>query len=171
MDAESWGQTKRRAWMVRGQERQAQMAWNQGGRRHPLGSPPSAPFPKGPGATHPFSQPLGFLPHQQVALPNSRPHLAVPGSMWKAPAGAPRLDPCPLSAPKAPGPGCGSGGGVEGVPGQRGQSLPGPKWTVRETEGLRDAEVQALSDRERGGRKKGKKKARKTENEIGDREG
>lgn len=81
MDAESWGQTKRRAWMVRGQERQARMAWNQGGRRHPLGSPPSAPFPKGPGATHPFSQPLGFLPHQQVALPNSRPHLAVPGSM------------------------------------------------------------------------------------------
>lgn len=82
--------------MVRGQERQARMARNQGGRRHPLGSPPSAPFPKGPGATHPFSQPLGFLPHWQVALPNSRPHLAVPDSVWKAPAGTPRLDPCPF---------------------------------------------------------------------------
>lgn len=39
---------------------------------------------------------------------------------------------------------------------------------MRETEGLRDAEIQALGDRERGGRKK---KARKTEIEIGDREG
>lgn len=43
---------------------------------------------------------------------------------------------------------------------------------MRETEGLRDAEIQALGDRERGGRKKkGKKKTRKTEIEIGDREG
>ena len=54
----------------RSRERQLQMAQDGQDRSHLLGSPPSAPFPKGPGATHPLSWPLGLFPHLQVALPN-----------------------------------------------------------------------------------------------------
>lgn len=48
-----------------------------GREKPPLGSPPSAPFSEGQGATRPLSEPLGLFLHPQMALPSSLSHACL----------------------------------------------------------------------------------------------
>ena len=110
-----------------------------------------------------------------MALPNSRPHLAVHGSLWKSPAGAPRPDPCPFLPPKHQVLDVGqeevlrgSLGNVARVflapNGQQGRQRVRDMWRC----------MHSMTERERGKEEEGEEEDEEdaeTEIEIGDREG
>lgn len=156
------------------------MTQDWGGRRLLLGSPPSAPFPKEPGATCPQRGLLVCFPIDRWPCPTLSPTLARSlGQGTCRGRGCPQTGSYPF-LPRGPGPRARGRRRDGGVPGQRGLSLPGPKYQHKgqkdtekeregesEREGYRDRNTEREAEKSRSQRKETEQRRKDTETQRG----